>query len=171
MINTYINNIARFLILILLQVLILDNINFGGYVNPYLYVYFILLLPFETSGWLLLISSFLLGFGVDVFAGTLGMHTFASVLMAFFRPLVIRSISSKREYETGMSPCIQDLGFQWFFVYSFILILIHHLALFYLEVFRFSDFVNTFLRAIYSVVFTLILVILTQFLFYKPSGK
>lgn len=171
MINIYIKNIIRFVVLILLQVLILDNINFGGHVNPYLYVYFILLLPFETSGWLLLISSFLLGFGVDVFSGTLGMHAFSSVLMAFFRPVVIKSISSKKDYEAGMSPCIKDLGFQWFFVYSLILILIHHLALFYLEVFRFSDFFNTFLRAIYSVIFTLILVILTQFLFYKPSGK
>ncbi|MEZ5198817.1 MAG: rod shape-determining protein MreD [Bacteroidales bacterium] len=170
MIN-YINNIVRFIGLILLQVLILDNINFGGYVNPYLYVYFILLLPFEISGWLLLISSFLLGLGVDVFSGTPGMHAFASVLMAFFRPAVVKSIGSKREYEAGMSPCIKDLGFQWFFVYSLILILIHHLALFYLEVFRFSGFFNTFLRAIYSVIFTLVLVILTQFLFYKPSGK
>lgn len=171
MISVYISNIIRFIVLIFLQVLILDHVNLGGYVNPYLYVYFILLLPFETSGWLLLISSFLLGFGVDVFSGTMGLHTFASVFMAFFRPIVIRSIGSKREYEAGMTPSIKDLGFQWFFIYSLILISIHHIVLFYMEVFRFSDLFNTFARAIFSIFFTLVLVIISQFLFYKPSGK
>ena len=167
--NIYIKNIIRFFVLILLQVLILDKINLSGYINPYLYIYFILLLPFEISGWLLLISSFLLGFGVDVLSGTLGMHAAASVFMAFFRPVVIKSIGSKKEFETGMQPSIGDLGFRWFFTYALILIFIHHFALFYIEVFRFSDFFSTFQRVLYSTGFTLILVIITQYLFYRPS--
>lgn len=169
--NSFLGNIIRFFVLIFLQVLILDNINFGGYVNPYLYVYFILLLPFEVSGWLLLISSFALGFSIDIFTGTLGMHTAASVLMAFARPIVIRSIGSNKEYESGMQPSIHDLGFRWFLTYALILIFIHHLALFYIEVFRLSGFFSTLQRVIYSTIFTTILVIITQYLFYRPSKK
>lgn len=164
-----IRNIIRFIVLILFQVLILDNINLGGYVNPYLYVYFILLLPFEIPGWLLLISSFLIGLGVDVFSGTLGMHAAASVIMAFFRPVIIRSIASGREYESGMQPSIRDLGFRWFFMYSMSLIFIHHFALFFIEVFSFHDFFSTLLRVIFSTLFTLLLVILTQYFFYRPQ--
>ena len=164
-------NIIRFLILVFLQVFILENINLRGYINPYLYVYFILLLPFEIPGWLLLISSFALGFSIDTFLGTLGIHTASSVLMAFSRPLVIKAIPSRKDFEPGMQPSISDLGFVWFFTYSLILILIHHLALFYIEVFRFTDFFNTFLRAVLSSIFTLLLVIITQYLFYKASGK
>lgn len=164
-------NIIRFLILVFLQVFILENINLRGYINPYLYVYFILLLPFETPGWLLLISSFVLGFSIDTFLGTLGIHTASSVLMAFSRPLVIKAIPSRKDFEPGMKPSISDLGFLWFFSYSLILILVHHLALFYIEVFRFTDFFNTFLRVVISSFFTLLLVIIAQYLFFKASGK
>jgi hypothetical protein len=99
------------------------------------------------------------------------MHTASSVLMAFARPIIIKSIGSSKEFESGMQPSIHDLGFRWFFTYSLILIFIHHLALFYIEVFRFSGFFSTFQRVIYSTIFTTILVIITQYLFYKPSKK
>lgn len=169
--NSFLGNIIRFFVLIFLQVFILDNINFSGHVNPNLYVYFILLLPFEVPGWLLLISSFALGFSIDIFTGTLGMHTASSVLMAFARPIVIRSIGSNREYESGMQPSIHDLGFRWFLTYSMILIFIHHMALYYIEVFRISGFFSTLQRVIYSTIFTTVLVIITQYLFYKPGKK
>jgi len=164
-------NIIRFIILVGLQVFILENINLRGYINPYLYVYFILLLPFETPGWLLLIASFLMGFSIDTFVGTMGIHTAASVLMAFARPLIIKAIPSRKEFEPGMKPSISDLGFLWFFTYSLLLIFIHHFALFYLEVFSFTDFFNTLLRVLLSSIFTILLVIIAQYLFFKASGK
>jgi rod shape-determining protein MreD len=167
--NSFIKNILRFIILILVQVTILDNINFGGYVNPYLYVYFILLLPFEVPGWLLLISAFLMGISIDVFENTMGINAAATVLMAFFRPVILKSLSSGKEYEKMDKPSIGGFGFSWFFTYSVILIFIHHLTLFYLEVFRFTHFFATLQRAILSTIFTLILVIIVQYIFEKPS--
>ncbi len=167
--NEYLKNIIRFFVLILIQVFILNNIRLSGYINPYLYVYFILLLPFETPKWLLLISAFLLGLGVDIFSHTLGLHASASVLMAFVRPLVLASISSRREYEQGITPTISDLGFRWFITYSFVLVSIHHVLYFFLEVFRASEFFITLYRAFISIVFTVILAVITQILFYKKS--
>lgn len=171
MTSKLLNNIIRFIIVVFLQIMILENINLRGYVNPYFYIYFILLLPFETPRWLLLISSFLLGYCIDMFTGAMGIHTASSVLMAFSRPLIIKAIPSRKDFEPGMNPSIGDLGFLWFFTYSSILIFIHHLALFYIEVFRFTDFFVTFLRVILSSVFTLFLVIIAQFLFFKTPGK
>ena len=92
--------------LILLQVLVFDNVQIRGYINPYIYVLFILLIPFETPPWLLLISAFLLGFGVDLFSDTMGMHTAASVFMAFCRPGILRMVFSSKDYEIGISPGI-----------------------------------------------------------------
>jgi len=158
-------NIILLLILIPLQVFLLDRINFGGSVNPYLYVLFILLLPFETPGWLLLILAFLLGIIIDLFTGTVGMHTAATVIMAFLRPFVIRNISADREFESGMKITIFETGFRWFFFYTFLLVLAHHIALFYIEVFRFSGFFHTFSRALYSTMFTTLLVIVFQYIF------
>jgi len=158
-------NIARFIILVLLQVLVFNRINLGGYLNPYIYVMFILLLPFETPKWLLLISAFFLGLGVDLFSGTIGMHAAASTFMAFMRPTASRVISSKREYETGIQPGINDLGMLWFVSYTLLLVFLHHLLYFYLEVFRFDEFFSTLWRVILSTLLTSFLIILLDILF------
>ncbi|MCF8405173.1 MAG: rod shape-determining protein MreD [Bacteroidales bacterium] len=164
-------NILRFIVLVPLQVLILDNINLGGSINPYLYILFVLLLPFETPKWLLLILSFLIGILVDVFAGTPGMHAASTVFLAYLRPVVIANIQTNKEFEPGMQPSISDLGFRWFFFYTLVLVFVHHLCLFTLEVFRFSGIINTIARASYSTIFTLFLVVLSQYLFRRSTSK
>lgn len=160
-------NIIRFVFLVLLQVFILNNINFRGYLDPYLYVLFILILPFSTPGWLLLVSSFLIGFFVDLFSQSMGMNAAASVFMAFMRPTVLKLLSAGREYEDDMRPGISDLGFRWFLSYSLILIFLHHLVLFLMESFGFHNFPATLYRITINTLFTTILVILSQYLFFR----
>ncbi len=164
-------NIIRFIILVLIQVFVLNNIRIYGYINPNLYVLFILLLPFETPGWLLLISSFFLGLLIDIFAHTPGMNTAASVFMAFSRPGIIRLLSGSKTLDPGMKPGIKSMGFNWFFFYSIILILLHHLVLFYIEIFRFSEFFQTLYRVLLSAASTLVLVLLVEYLFIKKENK
>ncbi|MDD3744123.1 MAG: rod shape-determining protein MreD, partial [Lentimicrobiaceae bacterium] len=77
--NNYVKDILRFIVLVAVQVLILNQIDFGGYIDPALYLLFILLLPFEVPGWLLLIASFSLGFCIDIFSHSIGLHAAASV--------------------------------------------------------------------------------------------
>ncbi len=165
------SNIIRFFLLILLQALLFSNINFHGYVYPAFYIYFILLLPFETAGWLLLVSSFMLGLGVDFFSNSLGINTAASVFTAFVRPGLFSLLKSKREYEPGLSPGIRDLGFRWFFFYAMLMIFIHHSALFFLEVFSLDNYMQTIYRIIASSMVTLVLVLLSQLFFYKHGRK
>lgn len=160
----YLKNLGRFVFLVLLQVLILNNIHLGGYVNPYFYIYFILLLPFETPRWLLLPSAFLLGIAVDTFANTPGLNAAACVLMAFARPFVIDAISTGTEFMIGHSPSLRNQGFKWFAYYAILLVLIHHISLFYLEIFRFTEFFQTLLRVLLSSVFTLLLVFIAEYL-------
>lgn len=163
----YLRLIIRFVILVLFQVLVLNNIRLGGYINPYLYVLFVIMLPYETPGWLLLVSSFLLGYTVDSFSNTPGMHTAATVFIAFCRPFVIRIVVPKQDYETESYPSLASMGLQSFITYSLILVFVHHFALFLLEVFKFSDFLLTLFRAGISSVFTFLLIMLTQYIFYS----
>jgi rod shape-determining protein MreD len=139
-----INSILRFglifILLILLQVLLFNNIQFSGYVNPYVYILFILLLPIEIPSWLLLLLSFVTGLIIDFFMGSPGMHTSATVLAGFVRPYVLRIVSPKDGYESGPDPSMLTYGFRWFFSYALLMVLVHHTFLFYLEVFRFADF-------------------------------
>ncbi len=160
-------NIVRFAILVLVQVLILNNIQVSDFIVPYFYVLFILLLPFETPKWLLLLSAFVLGLTIDLFMQTPGMHTAATVFMAFLRPKVLEMSAPRDGYEPGTYPRLYYYGFQWFLRYSVILVLAHHFVLFYIEVFRFSEFFSTLLRVLLSSLLSVILIMLSQYFIYR----
>lgn len=152
----------NFVFFTLIQVLVLNNIQLSGYVNPYLYILFIITLPFEIPGWLLLILGFSSGIIVDVFSNTPGMHASATVFMSFLRPYVLRLFAPREEYQPGTIPTMGYYGFGWFFRYAFILVLSHHLFLFYIEVFSLTHFFSTLLRVLSSTVFTLLLILVAQ---------
>lgn len=168
MINSIIRYFLIFLFLVLLQILVLNNIQFSGYVNPYVYIMFILLLPVEIPSWLLLLLSFALGLTIDLFSGSPGMHSSATLLAGFVRPYVLRIIAPRDGYESGSEPSMQAYGFRWFLTYTVIIVLIHHTALFYLEVFRLSGFFRTFARVLVSSFFSISFIL---FLEYYRKGK
>lgn len=171
MLNEVIRNIIRFLALVLVQILIIKNIELGRFINPFVYVLFIIVLPFETPKWLLLLAAFVLGITIDMFYDTAGMHAAACVFMAYLRPGVLKLFSPRDGYELGTQPTIQYLGVPWFISYSGILIVAHHLVLFYIEIFRFSEFFSTFFRVIVSSIFTILLVVVSQYLFHRKKAQ
>ncbi len=171
MTNSIIRNIIRFFVLVLVQVLIVKNIELGRFINPFVYVLFIIMLPFETPKWLLLFSSFLIGISIDMFYDTSGMHAAACVLMAYIRPGVLKLFSPRDGYEFGTQPSIQYLGIPWFLSYAGILVVVHHLILFYVEIFRLSEFFSTFFRVIVSSIFTILLVVISQYLFQSKKEQ
>lgn len=160
-------NILRFIVLILFQVLVMDNVMINGYMVPYIYILFILLMPFETPRWIQLLSGFALGFVMDLFSGTPGMHTAASVLIAFIRPYMLDLLASRDGYEPETFPRIHYYGFIWFLKYAALIVVIHHLALFYLEVFQLKHFFSTFLRVILSSILSTSTIVLSQYFVFR----
>ena len=160
-----IKNIFRFIVFVLLQVLLLNKINFLGYLSPYLYVLFILLLPFETPGWALLVFSFLTGMTIDLFSGTSGLHAAAATFTGVIRPLAIKIVGEKPSYDITSQPGIRDMGVKWFLQYIIILVFIHHFVLNLLEVFSFHEFFQTLFRAVLSSVFTILTIFFIQTVF------
>lgn len=157
----------QFVVLILAQVLIFNNIDFSGFINPYIYILFVLLLPFNTPRLILLLSSFTLGLVIDLFMGTPGVHSTATLLMAFSRPSVMAMYSPREGYQTGTYPRMAQFGMEWFIKYTVTLVLLHHFTLFYLEVFTFHHFFSTFLRALLSSILTSLLIIFSQFFIFR----
>ena len=111
------------------------------------------------------------GISIDMFYNTAGMHAAATVWMAYIRPGVLSLISPREGYESSMQPTMQYFGIPWFISYAGILVFCHHLVLFYIEIFRFSEFFSTLSRVIISSIFTLLLVVVTQYLFYRNKDK
>jgi len=168
MINSVLRYSLIFILLILFQVLLFNNIQFSGYVNPYVYIMFILLLPIEIPSWLLLLLSFITGLIIDFFSGSPGMHTSATVLAGFVRPYVLRLVSPRDGYDSGADPSMLIYGFRWFLTYTLLIVIIHHITLFYLEVFRLADFFRTLLRIILSTLFSTTFILLIE---YYRRGK
>lgn len=167
MIDIIQRNIIRFFVLALVQVLIFNNINMGGYLNPYIYILFIILMPFETPRVFLLVTAFLLGFIVDVFTNTLGVHSGASVLTAFLRPFVLQYFAPRDGYEVRTYPRVHYYGLLWFLKYSAILVSAHHLFLFFVEAFTFDNFFVTISRALLNILFSLFMIVFSQYIVYR----
>jgi hypothetical protein len=157
---------VMFISLVLIQVLIFNQVQFSGFFNPYVYVLFIILLPLSAPRYAVLILAFLLGLTIDIFSNSLGVHSAATVFIAYVRPLVIRLISN-REDDRSDYPGLNQNKLRWFINYALIMVLLHHTLLFYLEVYTFANFFNTLYRVILSSLFSVIVIILSQFLVFR----
>lgn len=165
MIGTILNNLARFVVLILLQTLLLDHVDLAnGWVVPYLYVLSLLMLPLELPLWAALFLGFGTGLVMDLFSSTPGLHATACTVMMYGRALMLRALAPREGYDQQDRATITRMGLAWFVTYAGVLILIHHLVLFFLEVYRFSGAPVTLARAIGSASATLLLCLLVQLL-------
>ncbi len=165
--NEILVNGARFILLLLLQVLLLNNVNLFGYLTPYLYVLFIVLYPINSDRGLFLILAFLLGMCVDIFSNSGGIHAAACVTMAYLRPFMLKaSFGVSYEYNAIK---IKDmpLGSRITFVIG--LVLVHHLVLFCLEIFSFSHLVLILKQTLLTVVFTTVILMSTLILISPKS--
>mgnify|MGYP001225942851 FL=1 len=144
-----------FLFVIITQVFILNNIQFSGYINPYYYIIFILTIPLGTNRGFFLIQSFFLGFIIDVFTNTYGLHSFACVLASYVQLLLKNKVNNLKEGEDSL--IIMYLPMEKFIFISVFFISIHHFTLFFLETFSLKSILNTLTTTISSGVFTLLL--------------
>lgn len=169
--NRLIRNSLRFIILVFVQIFMLKNMVIYDLNVPYLYVLFILLLPFETPNWLLFFLSFLIGITVDLFNDTLGLHAAACTILALVRILFITITVQKDNYDSDPEPSLSVMGFRWFFFYALLLTLIHHFFLLNFEVFKFSKIPSTLSRVILSSLLTLILIFMSELLFFGKKQR
>ncbi|QAA81647.1 rod shape-determining protein MreD [Aequorivita sp. H23M31] len=149
-------NCARFIILVFLQVFLLNNINLLGYINPYLYILFILLYPSTGNQTLLIFLSFLLGLSVDIFEDSGGVHAAACAFIAYIRPVVLKySFGISYEYN---SVKIERAAPTEKFIYVASIIVIHNFIMFALEIFSFDHILLLLKSTLFSGIFTFILI-------------
>lgn len=162
--------ILRFAVIMSIQVFVLGNVQIGGMLNPYLYVYLIIFLPLDFSPNGGLLFAFTTGLIIDIFSQTLGMHIISSVFLAYSRLYVLQYMAPRDGYEFTRTISLKKMGWLWFFTYTGILVFLHHFILFFIESFRMSGLGFTIMKALGSSVLTLLLVLVVQLLF-APQGK
>lgn len=160
-------NIIRFILLVLVQVVVLNHINFLGYINPYIYILFIILYPVKNNRTLFIFLAFLLGLSVDVFSDSGGVHAAASVTIAFLRPGFLKSVfGALYEHQTikfGNIDLVPVVS------YIALVTITHHLILFTLEIFTLSKIILIAQKTLFSSIFTIIICTLVTIIFTRKS--
>lgn len=166
--NSLLLNSVRFVVLLFAQVLVFDNILLFGFINPYVYLLFIILFPIKDSQSSLLIFSFLLGLSIDFFNDSGGMHAAACTAVAYVRPYILKfSFGISYEYNTIK---VSNTPFDRRFTYIAQLVFLHHFILFFLEVFNVQHLLFVLKSTLFSGIFTLVLCMLLMALFGKNSS-
>lgn len=166
--SNIVRTLGRLLFLSLFQVLILNNIQLFGYLNPYLYVLFILTLHPSTSRINLLLWGVASGLIIDVFENSGGAHMSATLLIAFIRPYIL-NFTYPRAQEELNKVNMWTMGSSRFFTFISISVFIHHFWLFYIEAFSISEVLSILTRTFISVPITLLMIYIMQLFVYREE--
>lgn len=169
--SSLVKNIVRFCLFILVQVFVLNQIPpLHHLVTPYVYFLFILWLPFKMGRRTVMVLAFALGFGLDCFTKTYGLHAAPCVLIAYLRPFLINLLISQEGAETNYNePSVKSMGFTPYFTYVAILTLLHHSLLFFLEALQTGGYLYFIIKTLLSGAVSILLVFLTELLFIRKQ--
>lgn len=169
--SNLIKNIVRFCLFILAQVYVLDQIPpLHQLITPYIYFLFILWLPFKMNRLVQMILAFALGFTLDCFTNSYGLHAASCVLIAYVRPFLINLLISQEGVEKNYNePSIQSLGFTPYFTYVAILTFIHNSFLFFLQALQTGGFFYFMVKSLSSTAISLLMVLLIELIFVRKQ--
>jgi rod shape-determining protein MreD len=166
--NLILNNSLRFIGLVLLQVLVFNHINLFGYLNPMVYISWVLLFPIRKNKSLFLVLSFLLGLSIDFFSDSGGINAAATLVIAFIRLPILKMVLRKTDFDFLLFN-LRAVSFSKAFIFIAISTIIHHFIIFSLEYFSLSSFSSIISNTILTSVFTIIIIILGIILFSKKK--
>lgn len=162
--SVIINGIS-FVIYLFFQVMILKNSVLFGSAFCFLYIGYLLLLPVETNPLWLMFIGFCMGLFIDMFYDSVGIHAFASVAIMYLRNFWLTRVTPQGGYDNGAVPSLAADGLQWFLIYITPMIFVHHALLFFIEVGGFQYFGYTLLKIIFSTFYTMLVILIVQYLF------
>lgn len=160
-------NIMRLAAFILVQVFILNKIpHLHQYIIPYIYYLFILWLPFSISRMWLLVIGFFTGLILDYFMMQPGLHAAACVLIAYVRPFVISVLTPKDASEFNYrEPSPKAMQWTPYAVYVFVLTLLHHGYMTFLQWLSFGSFLDFLIKVVSTTGISMLLIFTIEILF------
>ena len=169
--NKLTSNTSRFFILMLLQVLVFNYMQWFGFLNPAVYLLFLILLPLELPKTMQYLLAFITGFIVDAFLKTYGIQAFACVLMIFLRPYIILILNGFRPLDTGVKPVPGVKDFSWILVYTLLLVFIQQITVTILETFQWIHWWRIVWTSVFNTLFTTFIILCVEYIFYAKKSK
>ena len=157
--------------LLIVDIFLVSRLEIGIYFLPHIYFLSLLMLPVRTRKSVLLLFGFFSGLVVDLFMNTGGLHAAATTMMAFVRIFSLRFYLAPEDEDNNIVPGLFSFGLRKYLIYSSILILVHQLTFFSLEVFKADSFFLILKKTFASSLLDILLVLFIQMLFMKPPKK
>ncbi len=154
----WIKQTGRFLLLLLLQVLLINNLQFLGVCHPYIYIFSLLVMPITLPRWADMLIGGVAGLILDMFCNSLGVHIAACIMLMYVRPHLIGAYVSDRERLTDEID-IRSIGVVNFVKYTVLLVLLHHTMVFFLTAWSVQHFWFTLLEVVVSSIISILLLI------------
>jgi rod shape-determining protein MreD len=155
MLNENLKIMFQFTLLILIQIILLDNINLFGFLNPIIYILFIITYKFDQNQTLFIFLCFLLGFITDLLTQSSGANTISCLILGYIRPFIINSCF---KINSNMPKAyINDPNISHRFYYILSIVLIHHLIYFSIVYFDINSLILIIKYTVLSTIFSFIL--------------
>ena len=158
--------IVRYVLVMMLQVLLFDQLQLFGVCHPYIYILCLLMMPITLSH----SADMLIGAGVglvmDVFCNSLGIHMASCILLMFIRPYLLGAIVSDKDRLNEQS-CLRALGIEALIKYVVILVVIHHLTVFMLAAWSWAHIGFVLMETLVSGLITSAIIIGYNAMIYK----
>ena len=123
--------IGRYILVMILQVLLFDQLQLLGVCHPYIYVLCLLMMPITLSHSADMIIGAVVGLIMDIFCNSMGVHTAACIFIMFIRPYLIGAIVNDKD-RLNEQISLRSLGMEALLRYVVILVVVHHLIVFLL---------------------------------------
>lgn len=163
--------VLRLLLLLAIDIFLVSRLEIGMYFVPHIYFLSLILLPVRTKKYVLLFFGFFSGLAIDLFMNTGGLHAAASTMLAFVRIFTLRLYLAPEDEDNNIMPGLYSLGIRKYLIYSSILILVHQLTFFTLEVFKTDSIFLILKKTLAGSALDILLLLFIQMLFMKPAKK
>lgn len=161
----------RLILLLAIDIFLVSRLEIGVYFIPHIYFLSLLMLPVRTSKSFILLFGFFSGLVMDIFMSTGGLHAAATTMSAFVRIFILRFYMAPEDEDNNISPSLYTFGIRRYLFYSSVLILVHQLTFFSLEVFKTDAILLILLKTLASTILNILLLLFILMLFTKPAKK
>lgn len=155
---SWIKQILRFIIVMILQLLVLNRLQVLGVCHPMVYVLCLFMLPISLPSQVDIVIGALVGLIVDSFCNSPGVHMAACALVMYLRRHMVKSLVAEPERLKGDLD-IRNLGTEAFLKYMTVLVLVHHFVVFLLNAWSWSMAGWVLLETLVSALVTVFLVL------------
>lgn len=159
--------IIEWVLLIAVQVLVLNGIDYLQLGTPFLFILFIINLPTDMNRIALLVTSFFTGLVIDTFSSTPGIHCAACVLIAYLKRWICKALGPSDAL--ALSPSFQTFGQSRYLQYAFAMVVIHHALFYILESGSLNQAGQLLLRTAEAILFTMLLIFSVEYFKYRHS--